>query len=261
MTAEAAFKRGDNLAAAAAVMDICSSGIPVITSLLAAAGPEGMLVGALFSVIGQLLAFFAPQQPSLEAKIQKTFDNFEAAQHLEKIKGVGLDIAGYTTRLRTAGKDISKITAMPLNTEQETDDLLALTSKDNKTSPVPPDAREDIKRLLIDLMGKVEAHAEDWNDRNTIALKVLNETEPAARARGLYVIIGGDLYLYAAAGGNRLNANWTYLKLGTGGRPYRFSITVPKEDKGSLTPRYHIFCVRATFKAMRSRTRRLTRSP
>src|ERR1044072_4720023 len=44
LSAEAAFKNGDNLAGCAALMDICASAIPVFTSLFAAAGPEGMVV-------------------------------------------------------------------------------------------------------------------------------------------------------------------------------------------------------------------------
>jgi hypothetical protein len=96
-----AFKKGDHVTGSAAIMDICASVIPVFTNLFSAGGPPGALVGALFSVIGQILSFFAPKQPSLEEKIQKMLDRLKSEEHIEEMTGVGYSISSYATSLRT----------------------------------------------------------------------------------------------------------------------------------------------------------------
>src|SRR5215470_17036899 len=65
LSAASAFRKGDYISGSAAIMDICAAVAPVIGSLAAMGGPPGALIGALFSVIGQILTFFAPKQPSL----------------------------------------------------------------------------------------------------------------------------------------------------------------------------------------------------
>jgi hypothetical protein len=67
-TAAEAFKKGDPVSGSAALMDVCASVIPVFTSLFNAAGTA---VAALFSVVGQILSFFASKQPSLQAGLQE----------------------------------------------------------------------------------------------------------------------------------------------------------------------------------------------
>jgi hypothetical protein len=96
-----AFKKGDYITGSAAIMDICASVIPVFTSLFSAAGPAGALVGALFSVIGQILSFFAPKQPSLEEKIQKMLDRLQSEEQIQDMTAVGYSISSYATSLRT----------------------------------------------------------------------------------------------------------------------------------------------------------------
>ncbi len=107
--ATAAFKKGDYITGSAAIMDICASVIPVFTSLFSAAGPAGALVGALFSLIGQILSFFAPQQPSLEEKIQKMLDHLKSEDQIQDMTAVGYSISSYTTSLRTKCMGIHKM--------------------------------------------------------------------------------------------------------------------------------------------------------
>lgn len=98
--AAVAFKKGDNLAGTAALMDICAAIIPVFTSLAAAGGPEGALVGALFSAVGQILAYFAPKAPSIEQKIKELFDKADAKQNLVKIEAVETSIRRYAGAIK-----------------------------------------------------------------------------------------------------------------------------------------------------------------
>lgn len=109
MAASEAFKKGDYISGSAAIMDVCASIIPVFASLLSATGPEGALVGALFSVIGQILSFFAPKQPSLEEKIQKMLDHLQSEQQIINITAVGHGINAYTSSLRTKCMGIHKM--------------------------------------------------------------------------------------------------------------------------------------------------------
>ena len=109
LSASEAFKKGDYITGSAAIMDICASVIPVFAKLASAAGPEGAIVGALFSVIGQILSFFAPKQPSLEEKIQKMLDHLQSEKEIATIKAVGHAISSYTTSLRTKCMGIHKM--------------------------------------------------------------------------------------------------------------------------------------------------------
>src|SRR4051794_15799340 len=100
MSAADAFKKGDYISGSAALMDICASVIPVFASLFDAGGPAGAVVGALFSVIGQILSYFAPKQPSLEDKIQKMLDHMQSESEIQSITAFGYSVASYTKTLR-----------------------------------------------------------------------------------------------------------------------------------------------------------------
>ena len=95
-----AFKKGDYIAGTAALMDICASVIPVFASLASATGPQGALIGALFSVVGQILSLFAPKQPSLEDKIKKMLDHLQGEAQIQNITAVGHSISSYTDSIR-----------------------------------------------------------------------------------------------------------------------------------------------------------------
>ena len=115
IAASEAFKKGDYISGSAALMDICASVIPVFASLFAAGGPAGALVGALFSVIGQILSFFAPKQPSLEDKIQKMLDHMQSESEIQSITAFGYSVASYTQTLRDKSAGVHRMgKAVPL---------------------------------------------------------------------------------------------------------------------------------------------------
>ncbi len=100
LAAVEAFRKGDAISGSAALMDICAGVIPVLTSLFSASGPAGALVGALFSVVGQLLSFFAPKQPSLTDKIQEMLDHAQSESEIESVTAFGYSVSAYAYTLR-----------------------------------------------------------------------------------------------------------------------------------------------------------------
>ncbi len=128
LSAYEACKKGDYITGSAA-----TSAIPVFTSVFSATSPEGALVGALFSVIGQILAFFAPKQPSLKDQIEKMLDHLQSEKEIQTMTAVGHSIEEYTIDFRTkcvgvpdpgGRKSIAQILAMPLGSEAQADDSL-----------------------------------------------------------------------------------------------------------------------------------------
>ncbi|GAA2155790.1 hypothetical protein FHX52_4089 [Humibacillus xanthopallidus] len=104
MAASDAFRKGDYISGSAALMDICAGIIPVLASLASASGPAGALVGALFSVVGQILSYFAPKQPSVTDKIKEMLDHVQSENEIERITAFGSSVAVYTDGLnRKAG--------------------------------------------------------------------------------------------------------------------------------------------------------------
>lgn len=97
--ADKAFKKGDYISGSAAMMSICASVLPILTAATSTSGPVGVLVGALFSVVAQILSFFAPQQPSLESKIEKMLDQLKTDEEIESIKGFGHGVSSYASSL------------------------------------------------------------------------------------------------------------------------------------------------------------------
>ena len=85
-----AFEKGDAISGTAAIMDICAAAAPVIAAMLDATGPEGMLVGALFSVIGQILSFFGPKQPSLMDQIADLMKELNTEEQLKDLDAIHL---------------------------------------------------------------------------------------------------------------------------------------------------------------------------
>ena len=126
--ATAAFKNGDTLGGTAALMDICAAVIPVLTSLAAAGGPEGAIVGALFSVVGQILAFFAPKAPSLESKIKEMFEKMEADVNLVKAEAVETSIQRYASTIKDCCILLHKVLTMKIATVKDAAAFLEKTS-------------------------------------------------------------------------------------------------------------------------------------
>ena len=87
-------------------MDICVSIIPIFASLASAGGPAGALVGALFSVVGQILSYFAPKQPSVTDKIKEMLDHVQSENEIQRITAFGSSVAVYT-RDSTARRTVS----------------------------------------------------------------------------------------------------------------------------------------------------------
>jgi len=96
-----AFKKNDYISGSAAIIDMCSSVIPVFASLTSAGGPATAMIGAVFSVAGQILSFFLPKQPSLEKQIEKMFAHLRSEEKIVEIEAFGKSVNSYTDSLRT----------------------------------------------------------------------------------------------------------------------------------------------------------------
>jgi hypothetical protein len=124
LSAISAFERGDNVNGMAAIMDICAAAAPLLGSLFTAGGPPGALIGALFSVVGQLLTFFGPKQPSLLDEIADLMKGLEAEDKLNTMETVGTSIDVYAEKLLMASQELPKILALPLKTAANADRFL-----------------------------------------------------------------------------------------------------------------------------------------
>ena len=126
LAAATAFKKGDYINGTAAIMDICAAAAPIVGSLFLAGGPPGALIGALFSVVGQLLSFFGPQQPSLKDQIKDMMLGLEAEAELRTMQSVGDSIDVYAANLLMASKTLPGILRLPLLTD---DDAVVATGR------------------------------------------------------------------------------------------------------------------------------------
>ncbi|HKQ03937.1 MAG TPA: hypothetical protein VJ464_02310 [Blastocatellia bacterium] len=317
LSAASAFKSGDYINGSAAIMDICASGAQMLGSLSAAAGPYGAVFGAIFTIVGQLLTYFGPKQPSLKDQIIEAIRGMDADKRLQHTKADGDAVEEYTTTIYRLKSLLPKHLNLPLKKESDLsdfrtylkDDLISIRAafdkvsalykkwetaewlKDEKTqdlekwpeilgvfcrtysdslvanmalasmankqlldqrledtsssNPIYEQHRHDfdkINDLLIDLRAIVLALPEVWDDGNDMMRQFLQKVRPVAQDRGLFVILGNDQNLYAATGRKGIQSDtWKPLPIGYGNRGRRFSITVPKEDAGSLKPEYHVF--------------------
>jgi hypothetical protein len=124
LSASSAFQRGDYMNGAAALMDICAAAAPILGSLFAAGGPPGALIGALFSVVGQLLSFFGPKQPSLKDEIKDMMLGLESEAKLNTMKSIGDSIDVYFEKMLKTSKALPGILALPLKTEKQADTFI-----------------------------------------------------------------------------------------------------------------------------------------
>jgi hypothetical protein len=81
LSAKAAFERGDQIGGSAAILDICAAAAPAL-GVLAALGPEGAAIGALFSVIGLIIGAFGEKQPSVAEQITDVLKELNAEEQL-----------------------------------------------------------------------------------------------------------------------------------------------------------------------------------
>jgi hypothetical protein len=107
LNAVSAFQSNDPFTGSAAVMDICASVIPLLAGLSSAGGPPGMVVGAIFSMIGQILSFFAPQSKSLSDEIKDVLTSLKADDKEQQIGTTQDLISSYTISLRAAALDLN----------------------------------------------------------------------------------------------------------------------------------------------------------
>ena len=119
-----AFNKGDAIDGCADIMDICASLAPLISTFLSAAGPEGAIVGALFSVVGQILRCFGPKEESDVSKLEKFLNELAAQKELEDIKAVHDAVLTYAQTLILQAEELRKLLAQPLRTH---DDYKAFT--------------------------------------------------------------------------------------------------------------------------------------
>lgn len=118
LNAISAFERNDPFTGSAAVMDICASIAPLLAGLSSAGGPPGMLVGAVFNMIGQILSFFAPKSESLSTQIKNILTELKADDNEQKIGAVQDSIRTYTISLREAMLNANNLLQ---DTDQPTD--------------------------------------------------------------------------------------------------------------------------------------------
>jgi hypothetical protein len=119
ISAVKAFSNGDAVNGSADVMDICASAAPLISTFLNAAGPGGALVGALFSVIGQILRCFGPKEESDVSKLEKFLNEMQAQDKLENIKAVHDEVLTHATTLLKEAASLEKLLAQPLRTDDD----------------------------------------------------------------------------------------------------------------------------------------------
>jgi hypothetical protein len=96
-------------------MDICASLAPLLAGVSAAGGPPGMLVGAIFAMVGQILSFFAPKSESLTSQIETLLRKLQAEEVEQKIRAVHTNITNYAFALRNATERISTALDLPVS--------------------------------------------------------------------------------------------------------------------------------------------------
>jgi hypothetical protein len=119
ISAVKAFQKGDAINGAADILDICASLAPLISTFLNAAGPEGALIGALVSVIGQILRCFGPKEESDVAKLQKFLTELEAQSELRDIKAVHDAALAYARTLMKQSASLRTLLAKPLRNHDD----------------------------------------------------------------------------------------------------------------------------------------------
>jgi hypothetical protein len=120
ISAQKAFANGDYMTGSAAIMDICAAVAPVIgssiSSFLGVAGPVGMLFGAVFSVVAQILALLGPKAESEISQIKKLLLELENEKELITIKAVHDAVRLHAKMLTDQANVLSKVLASPLST-------------------------------------------------------------------------------------------------------------------------------------------------
>jgi hypothetical protein len=142
LSAASAFKSGDYINGSAAIMDICASGVQMLGSLSAGAGPYGAVFGAIFTIVGQLLTYFGPKQPSLKDQIIEAIRGMDADKRLQHTKADGEAVEEYTTTIYRIKSLLPKHLNIPLKKKTDIsdfrtylkDDLISIKAAFDKVS-------------------------------------------------------------------------------------------------------------------------------
>lgn len=119
LSATSAFKSGDYINGSAAIMDICASGIQMLASLSAGAGPYGAVFGAIFTVVGQLLTYFGPKQPSLKDQVIDAIKGLNAEERLRNTQADADAVHEYTTTIYRVRSLLPKHLESPIATSKD----------------------------------------------------------------------------------------------------------------------------------------------
>ncbi|HEX2179368.1 MAG TPA: hypothetical protein VHL54_07610 [Actinomycetota bacterium] len=119
LSAASAFKSGDYINGSAAIMDICAAGVQMLASLSAGAGPYGAVFGAIFSIVGQLLTYFGPKQPSLKDQIIEAIRGMDADSRLQTAQADGDAVEEFTATVYRVRSSLPKNLQLPLETTED----------------------------------------------------------------------------------------------------------------------------------------------
>jgi hypothetical protein len=114
-----AFSKGDAINGSADILDICASLAPLIGAFLSAAGPEGAVVGAVFSIVAQILRCFGAKGESDVAKLEKFLEELKAQTELESIRAVHDAVLTYATTLLQQAASLQTLLAKPLRNHED----------------------------------------------------------------------------------------------------------------------------------------------
>ncbi|MBK8184394.1 MAG: hypothetical protein IPK63_16585 [Candidatus Competibacteraceae bacterium] len=180
LSAITAFKSGDAISGSAAIMDICASLAPLLAGLSAAGGPPGMIVGAIFSMVGQILSFFAPQSESLTSKIEKLLRDLKAEETQKDITTVHQAIRVYASSLRQATRRASSAMDgdQPLLDLMVTDEIIKAINPRREHRDAfqgSDELAERAKNQTLDLWPTIlSAVCQAWADMMAAALTLLS---------------------------------------------------------------------------------------
>ncbi|MEJ8826797.1 hypothetical protein WKW80_33145 [Variovorax humicola] len=119
LSAASAFKSGDYINGSAAIMDICASGVQILGSLSAGAGPYGAAFGAIFTIVGQLLTYFGPKQPSLKDQILDAIKALKADDELRDALADSDAVYEFTTTIYRIRSILPRHLESPLTTQKD----------------------------------------------------------------------------------------------------------------------------------------------
>ena len=119
LSAVSAFKSGDAMNGTAAIMDICAAGVQLLGSLSAGAGPYGAVFGAVFTIVGQLLTYFGPKQPSMKDQIIDAIKGMDAEQRLRNVQADANVVEEYASTIYRIKTLLPRHLKSPLETKKQ----------------------------------------------------------------------------------------------------------------------------------------------